>query len=440
LRYILICCFSFIACTQTIAASAHIGADSVGFYIEDISTGEIIASRNADMPFIPASVTKLVTTSTLLLNHSPIGRFTTAVMAEGTITDTVLHGNIVINASGDATIDSRFYDTNYGFVDSIICRLNSLNIREITGSVKIFTPSCFTNTAPNGWMEEDFVWPYGAVLHGLNYADNEYNLEFSTMKTIPMVPGLKIVRNNKRNGPKYFMARNSSLITLNRRAQKRGKTTFANPNPEGTLVNIIIEKCKDAGIKFVGKEISVSGGLKSDTIYNHTSPFFREIMDVTLKRSHNLMAESMLQAAYPGCSRQTAVNEELKLWHKLGLDTNSIFLEDGSGLSRNNRITPKFLAGVLRYINDTEYSDLFVNSLPVSCVSGTMKKFTSTPHLYGRLALKTGSMRKVQCYAGYYLDEFGNPSHIVVVMLNGVTASRDVIKSQVEKLILQNLY
>lgn len=425
---------------QKIYASLRIDADSVGYYIEDLTTGEVLASKNTDLTFIPASVTKIVSASSLLLNRSPLDNFVTTVTLQGTKIDSTFYGDIVIYASGDATIDSRFYENNKGFTDSIVNKLINQKIKTISGSIRIDYPDCFSNKAPKGWLEEDFVWPYGAVLHGFNYSDNEISLDISSKKSTPEVPNLKVIRTKSRIGPKVFMKRNSSTILLNRKAQKRGELTLANPNPEGTLINLLRKKIQAKGIDFKDNKITSSKKTDIDTLYTHFSPAFRDIIGVTLRRSHNLMAESLLHAAFPGKTRDEAIAQELKTWTDNGLDANNIFIEDGSGLSRKNRISPGFLADILRHMTETEYSDLFVNSFPMSSINGTMRKFTKTAHLHGRLALKTGSMRNVQCYAGYYLDEFGNPSHIVVVMLNGLKTSRENIKKQVENLILQYLY
>lgn len=421
-------------------ASEHIDADSVGYYIEDLTTGEVLASTNADLTFIPASVTKIVSASSLLLNRSPLDKFVTTVTLQGTKKDSIFYGDIVINASGDATIDSRFYENNNGFIDSIINRLDEQKIKTVSGAIKIETPDCFSNKAPKGWLEEDFVWPYGAVLHGFNYSDNEFSLDISSKKSSPEVPNIKVIRTKSRVGPKVFMKRNSSTITLNRRAQKRGKLTLANPNPEGTLINLLRKKCNDRGIDIRENGIAYDINIDIDTLYTHYSPAFRDIIGVTLRRSHNLMAESLLHAAFPDKTREEAIAMELKNWSNQGINTKNIHIEDGSGLSRGNRISPRFLAEILRHMSESEYSDLFVNSLPISSINGTMRNFTKTAHLHGRLALKTGSMRNVQCFAGYYLDEFGNPSHIVVVLLNGLNTSRENIKKQVENLVLHYLY
>ena len=66
---------------------------------------------------------------------------------------------------------------------------------------------------------------------------------------------------------------------------------------------------------------------------------------------------------------------------------------------------------------------------------GTLKRFLAGTPLEGMIAMKTGSMNGIQCYAGYKLDEDYAPTHIVVVMMNDMT-NRSVARSELEKLLL----
>ena len=67
-----------------------------------------------------------------------------------------------------------------------------------------------------------------------------------------------------------------------------------------------------------------------------------------------------------------------------------------------------------------------------------MKGFLAKSELEGRLALKTGSVSSVQCYAGYLLDkDTAKPTHVVVVMVNGFFCPRKQVRLAVERLMLE---
>ena len=89
-------------------------------------------------------------------------------------------------------------------------------------------------------------------------------------------------------------------------------------------------------------------------------------------------------------------------------------------------------------INDDKFID-FLKMFPRAGETGTLKSFLNDTSLQGRFVAKTGSLNKVQCYAGYMLDELGVPTHVVVVMINGFKENRAKLKETLQNLLIQNL-
>ena len=81
----------------------------------------------------------------------------------------------------------------------------------------------------------------------------------------------------------------------------------------------------------------------------------------------------------------------------------------------------------------SDYSSLF----PRAGYDGTMRNFLAGTPLEGRVAMKTGSMKGVQSYAGYLFDEDGNPTHILVFMINNFRCSRAALKNDIQRLLLE---
>ncbi len=101
---------------------------------------------------------------------------------------------------------------------------------------------------------------------------------------------------------------------------------------------------------------------------------------------------------------------------------------DGSGLSRQNRVTARFMAYVLAERSENPY---YASFFPLAGQEGTLRSFLAETPLEGYVALKTGSMKGIQCYAGYKLDDNYAPTHIIVVMMNEMTnrtAAREGLK------------
>ena len=98
-------------------------ATSVGIYIKDLTTGNIIAEKNASMAQTPASVMKAVTTATVLSICGADTVFTTSVGLTGNVGGGVCSGNLLIRACADPTIESDYFKANKGFCDSIVVSL-----------------------------------------------------------------------------------------------------------------------------------------------------------------------------------------------------------------------------------------------------------------------------------------------------------------------------
>ena len=107
---------------------------------------------------------------------------------------------------------------------------------------------------------------------------------------------------------------------------------------------------------------------------------------------------------------------------------------DGSGLSRQNRVTANFMAHVLA---DRAKNPYYASFFPLAGQEGTLKNFLAATPLEGYVAMKTGSMNGIQCYAGYKLDDDYVPTHVIVVIMNELrdrTRAREAVKTALLKI------
>ena len=79
----------------------------------------------------------------------------------------------------------------------------------------------------------------------------------------------------------------------------------------------------------------------------------------------------------------------------------------------------------------------YVSFFPLAGQEGTLKSFLKDTELDSYIALKTGSMRGIQCYAGYKLDDDYAPTHVVVIMINNFNCSRSIVRELCEKMLLK---
>ncbi len=416
------------------------GADDAvaALYIENLDTGDVPVDINGDLPLIPASVTKLVTAATVLDNTPADFSYTTTVYASGVISDSILNGNIIIYSTGDPTLQSAYMPCDYSFTDSVVNAVISKGIKRICGKIKVKYDRWLEEKAPDGWLDTDLVWGYGTGYHAVNFRDNCLVLSLPDKLCVPPAPTVDINYSKCRGRLEYTRPRDSETINICGNIPKRGvREKLANPNPEASLIAEIKKKLHESDI-----EIN-DNNVKDDSLQVlilHKSPRLIEILKSMMFRSDNMFAEAMLKLSNPGKSRKDAAKSELKLWRSRGVDCDNMKIVDGSGLSRDNRLSAYFLADVLVWKGaehtDCDYVDLF----PKCGEEGTVRNLLKDTPLQGKIALKSGSMKGVRCYAGYAFGDAGNPTHVIVIMINEYNGNISRLKKEIENLLLQNIH
>lgn len=401
--------------------------------IRDLRFGYDIVSVNVDRPLIPASVMKSVTVASMLNLAEPDERFVTPVFADGKISaDGVLDGNIVVKVCGDPTIESQHFDETSGFADSITAAVKRLGISKIKGSVIVDESEFPDATTPPGWMDEDIPWYYGARLQGANFRDNCFRLRMPAKSTEPFVPDLKFKMLGGR-GSKIDRKDGSETFLVS--GSRKFSDIFSMPYPYKVMRYELTEHLRRHGVEIGNAKLSDRS--ERTEIYTHLSPKFSDIMQSLMFRSDNLMAEGMLRALTPGGTRADAIIEELAVWTAAGINVRGVDIKDGSGLSRDNRLTAGFLANVYTYMSNDTFASDYLRLFPKAGIDGTMKHFLETTPLEGRVAMKTGSMKGIQSFGGYLFDENGAPTHVIVVIVNNFKCGRAVLKKDIERLLLE---
>lgn len=419
-------------------------AATIGIYIEDLKTGDVIASQNENMAMTPASVTKSITSAATMLLLDKDFQFKTSVCAIGdtVIYNGVLNCDIIIEACGDPTIDSEHFPKNKVFIERITNSLISKGITKINGDIIINSDNEKINKVISTWMLEDIAWDYGAEPNAFNYNDNSFKIYLSSItdtisvsKKIPeLVINNQLVEGEVNNILLYRPLYSNNLVVSGtiKPSISNYKIGCSMPNPAAVFIYDLKSRLALSGISIAKKDYVE----KKDTmlIYCHKSPTRDEILRSLMVRSDNLFAEGMMQAINP---MGNAIDSVMSKFKQIGINCNTISLHDGSGLSRVDRLTPRFIANVYRYMYYSDLSSDYVALFPKSGYDGTLKNFLSNTRLKGRFALKTGSMDGVQCYGGYKLNEKREPTHVVVIMINNFFCKRNELRKDIERLLLQ---
>lgn len=424
---------------------------SVGVIVTDVKTGNMLGGRNIDLACITASTMKTVTSSAALEILGADYTFETPVYLDGEINGSTLKGNLVIVGRGDPTLGSVYFKDNLDIVHEIIDKLNKQGITSIDGKV-IVDNSLHYYPAYNGdWCADDLAWDYGMGVHALNYCDNRMKLVFRGMSNgkvenahfEPNVPGVDII-NKLRPGENDNVVplleyANPAIVLTGTATDTTYYIDVANPTPDALLIDSLSRTIRNAGIRLANNTYQSSD--RRWLLLTHKSPVLTDIITSLLERSDNMFTEALLRGMAVNSSREPVDAQGVEVVDSLflarGIDPNAKFQYDGSGLARNNKASVKFFSDMLTYMHDRRYGTKQLRLVDLMTRLGINAKIGTiipTSSISGKIASKSGSMRDVQCYVGYYpADE---PQYAWAVLVNNWRGTRLNLKEMIDRLLI----
>ena len=172
-----------------------------------------------------------------------------------------------------------------------------------------------------------------------------------------------------------------------------------------------------------------------------------ELLPIINKKSDNFLAEQLakvLGAEYGGQpgSTEKGIQAILRELNATGVDVKGIFLENGSGLSRNTRVKAKTMVSALQKVYDNpRLREQFMNSLSILGVDGTLRKRFRGTDLAGRFVGKTGTLNGVTALTGFAFPNsgLGEKTYILSHLVNGSGKgfwARKALTQQILELLL----
>jgi serine-type D-Ala-D-Ala carboxypeptidase/endopeptidase (penicillin-binding protein 4) len=168
----------------------------------------------------------------------------------------------------------------------------------------------------------------------------------------------------------------------------------------------------------------------SVVIAQHQSRALAEVLRDINKSSDNAITRQLyltLGANQPNpiypTTAEAAAHQVRQFISQHGLDPTSLVLENGSGLSRTERISPELMAALLHHAYQAPYQMELIASMPLSGVDGTLKRRLNQPATKGKARLKTGTLRNVTALAGYVTDQSGR-TWVVASFINDPKSAR----------------
>lgn len=432
---------------------------------------EEIFSVNPDLRLTPASTLKLLTTAAALETFGPHHRFKTRLYASSLPDEKgILKGDLYLQGGGDPTLGSKRVtgaETWQAVVSKWAKAVKKAGIKQVEGNIYADV-SAFEgpSIAPKvNW--ENIGNYYAAPVSPLCFNDNSFKIFFKPQPlgakraevsyTDPEIAQLKLksfvttdAKNKRDNAyvygaPKQYEMEIYGTIPTN-------FTGFsiqaAMPDPALFAAQSLHNALREEGIAVGGHAKTLSDApdyTRMTLLHTYQSPELKDIIVIVNKRSFNLYAEMLLrqlalQAGKKG-SLQNGLEELKKFLQKNKLATSSdAVIYDGSGLSRDNMLTPRVLVNTLSFMTQSPHFAYYYQSLATPDDRGDLlllRYFLKPKHQVQDVRIKGGTIDGVKAVAGYVPDKNGNP--IAFAMMANNLASKDETLLRIHEDIIKQL-
>lgn len=416
-------------------AVARIPSASVAVVVQEVGAARALLNVNSSAPMNPASVMKLVTTLAALEQLGPAYRWRTEAYAAGPLREGVLEGDLVLKGGGDPKLDLEAFGT-------LVRALRGKGLREIRGDLVLDRSHFDRDNSDAARFDGDPFRPYNVVPDALllNYKSLRFVFvaepERGAVRLYaePRPPALELI-NALRLGegacpegqafrdilkPTYEPARQRAIFAGQFPAscgEKDLNVALLEPNDQAA--GLLRQLWTESGGLWAGR--ARDGPVPPGARLLHTleSAPLAEIVRGTNKFSNNIMARHLYltlgaEHAGPPAGTQKAFAAVRAWLAAKKIAAPELVMENGSGLSRAERISAGNLAALLQAAWRSAVMPEFIASLPIAAVDGTMRRRLKGNGIAGQAHIKTGLLSDTRAMAGYVLDRGGR--RVIVVM------------------------
>ena len=436
-----------------------------GIEVVSLSSGRVLYEHNADKLFTPASNTKLFTTAAALALIGPDYTFRTTVETNGTLDKHGrLTGDLLLVGRGDPNLSGRElpYALHTERTDHPIEALEQLADEVVQKGVKYVDGDIIADDSyfaferyGEGWSQDDLVWADGAPVSALTTNDNVVFVnilpadragEHAFVNITPFADYYhvdnRMITTPAGTGRRIFINREpgSTVLTIwgNMPLDDAGANeALAIEDPAEFAAGLFRQLLEKRGIVIYGQQRTRHTDLASLSTFtvtalaparggaepsralqnqplvlaSHESKPLMEDVRVINKVSQNLHAEILLRLL--GREKGTAGTVEGGLevmrgfLNNAGVPPDQYVFYDGSGLSRQNLVTPGAVVLLLRYAAQQAWGASFRDTLPVAGVDGSLAERFTDEDVQGRVRGKTGSLGGVKTLSGYATTDRG---------------------------------
>jgi len=471
------------ATIETILAQPDVGRGFWGIEVISLKDGRTLYALNSDKLFTPASNTKLFTTAAALALIGPDYRFKTTVETTGAVDKYGrLVGDLVLVGRGDPNLSGRVLP--YGgrtqrtqpsirVLEQLADQLAQKGVKYIDGDIVADDSYYAFERYGEGWAQDDLVWESGAPVSALSINDNVMFVsilpadrlgEKAFVSIDPFADYYhidnRILTTPAGTGPrKIFINREpgSNLLTLwgNIPVDDPGAgEALAIDDPAAFAGQLFQRLLEQRGIAVYGKSrtrhtelaslqtlsvtaLASGGGERASSrqplvLASYESPPLIEDLQVINKVSQNLHAELMLRLL--GREKGTSgtieggLEVERGFLAQAGIRPEQYVFYDGSGMSRENLVTPHAVVQLLRYAAGQPWGKAWQDTLAIAGIDGSLAGRFKGTTAEGRVRAKDGALGHVNTLSGYATTLNGVPIAFSILTNNHKLASKRALE------------
>lgn len=420
-------------------ADVGVPADAVGLVVAPVAPGPRYLAHQAEQPLQPASTMKLVTTLVGLEQLGPTWRGQTRLLAAGPVIGGVLHGDLVLQGQGDMDLDADA-------LRAMLQRVRHRGLVEVRGALVLdrsaFQPTRLDLGAPP--FDEAPEFGYNLIPDALLVNENLLRLDLFVDER-----GLQVLPLTRLAGVR--VTHEMQLVEGDCSSWDEGwQPPLVRPPGPGRQMDVVLRgswpvRCErslalnvierndyiarllrqlwtDLGGRWRGPVREGVAPADARLLAEHRSRPLSELVRAINKPSDNAFTRTLYLAlgrAAPGDAGEPTLRRAeraVRSWfHSRGIADEGLVLDNGSGLSRSERVTPAQLEAVVRAGLGSRWAPEFLASLPIAGVDGTLRRRLTTGAATGQARLKTGTLKNVVSLAGTMSDAAGQPLVVVAI-------------------------
>ncbi|CAM4466252.1 MAG: D-alanyl-D-alanine carboxypeptidase DacB [Legionellaceae bacterium] len=422
----------------------------IAIMVQSMNTGTILYQKNSDKLFIPASNQKLFTAYTALQTLGSEFKYKTQLLTDAAnINDGILNGNLYMRFEGDPELEFKE-------VKKMVVSLSQQGIHTITGNFYIDSGYFDEQGIAPGTIESDIHYCYGAPVNAVIINHNCANVkilparkighlaQLVSSQNVPLPIANNVITKLSNKACKLRLTENTegkySLTgCVNARSKAMG-VSFALQNSKEYMMALMKTLFHERKIKIMAMTERSANALPLKVLASHESRPMKDLVYDMMKKSDNIIANALFKTLGANQFHQPGSWDNSSEAMKSTLNKNRIYISpsvkiiDGSGLSRENRISTSGILQILKsaYVNST-IRENFISSLPVSGINGTLKHRMNDIHMAGKVRAKTGTMKGVSALSGY-IESTNHEIYAFSIIINshmGWTGNHRILEDKI---------